>query len=159
VNIDDILTLDRTFCKIDASSRKRALEKVAICLAENQASLNAEQLFSNLIAREKMGSTALGHGIAIPHCRMQGCSDIVGGLFQLNEAIDFDSPDRNKVNLLFVLVVPEEEVSEHLQVLAMLASRFESEGYRQALCSAGTAQELFNAAVQEINPDVKQAHN
>ena len=157
MEIDDILTLDRTHCKIDATSRKRALEKVSDFLAESYPAFNAAQLFASLIAREKMGSTALGHGIAIPHCRMKGCDSIVGGLFQLEEAIDFESPDSSKVNLLFVLVVPEEEVKEHLSALAMLASRFDSEAYRESLLAANTSEELFYAATKNLHLDVKQA--
>lgn len=157
MEIDDILTLDRTYCKIDATSRKRALEKVSDFLAQSYPAFDADQLFANLIAREKMGSTALGHGIAIPHCRMKGCHNIVGGLFLLEEAIDFESPDRTKVNVLFVLVVPEEEVNEHLSALAMLASRFDSEVYRQSLMAAKTSEELFDAATKDIQLDVKQA--
>lgn len=159
MNIDDILTLDRTFCRIGATSRKRALEQVAMKLAANQPTIDAEQLFTSLIAREKIGSTALGHGIAIPHCRMKDCSKIVGGLFLLNDAIDFESPDRSQVNLLFVLIVPEEEASEHLKVLAMLASRFDSEQYREALFAANNAEELFAAAIKDMQAEPKHAQN
>lgn len=157
MNIEDILTPDRTFCKLQASSRKRALEQVSEHLAETIPYFDAKQLFTSLIAREKMGSTALGHGVAIPHCRMKGCTKILGGLFSLNQAIDFESPDRSKTNLLFVLVVPEEEVSEHLTVLAMLANRFDSEAYRQSLFAANTAKALFEAAISNLQPGIKQA--
>ena len=105
MNIEDILTVDRTFCRIEASSRKRALEKISNCLAEDNRSFDSDILFQSLIAREKIGSTAIGHGIAIPHCRMKKCSQVLGGLFTLAEPIDFDSPDRSKINLLFVLIV------------------------------------------------------
>jgi len=158
VNIEDILTADRTFCKIEAASRKRALEEVANKLAETIDGLNAEELFSRLIAREKMGSTALGHGIAIPHCRMAGCSNILGGLVTLSEAIDFEAYDDAKIQVMFVLIVPEEEIDEHLRVLAMLAKRFETDSYREALFSAKDAAALYRAAITDPEPSAKQAN-
>ena len=161
MNIVDILSLERTFCKIRATSRKCALEQVSEYLAANIPFFDADQLFTSLIAREKMGSTALGHGVAIPHCRMKGCDKILGGLFSLDQPVDFESPDRSETKLLFVLVVPEEETSEHLSVLAMLAGRFDSEQYRQSLFEANTAQDLFQAAIatEADQPEAKQAQN
>lgn len=159
MNIEDILTLERTFCKIQATSRKRALEQVAEYLAANIPFFDSEQLFTNLIAREKMGSTALGHGIAIPHCRMQGCDKILGGIFSLDQPIDFESPDRSQTSLLFVLVVPEEETSEHLHILATLASRFDSEPFRQSLFAANSAEDLYRAAIANPQPKAKQARS
>ena len=102
MDIQDILTPERTFCRIKAKSRKRALEQVSEHLSADGSNFDAEQLFSNLIAREKMGSTALGHGVAIPHCRLKGCANILGGLFSLEQPIDFESPDRSQTSLLFV---------------------------------------------------------
>jgi PTS system nitrogen regulatory IIA component len=158
VNIEDILTPDRTFCKIEASSRKRALEEVANKLAATIDGLNADELFSRLIARENMGSTALGHGIAIPHCRMTGCPNILGGLISLSEAIDFEAYDQTKVQVMFVLIVPEEEIDEHLRVLAMLAKRFETDSYRDALFSATDSSALYQAAIASSPPSIKQAN-
>ena len=157
MNIADILTRNRTYCHIQASSRKRALEKVAEHLAADNPNFDAEELFTSLIARERMGSTSLGHGIAIPHCRMKGCANILGGLFSLEQPIDFEAPDHSTTSVLFVLVVPEEEVSEHLTVLATLAGRFDSEDYRQSLFDANTAEALFNAAIAQQQTEVKQA--
>jgi len=158
VNIEDILTIDRTFCKIEATSRKRALEEISNKLAETIDGLGAEELFSRLIARENMGSTALGHGIAIPHCRMAACPNILGGLISLSEAIDFEAHDQTKVQVMFVLIVPEEEIDEHLKVLAMLAKRFETDSYREALFSADDASALYQAAIANPEPSVKQAN-
>lgn len=157
MNIEDILTPDRTLCKIEASSRKRALEEIATQLAEKIDDLSAEDLFSRLIAREKLGSTALGHGIAIPHCRMTGCSNILGGLFSLATPVDFDAFDDVEVGVMFVLIVPEEEIDQHLKVLAMLAKRFEDESYRAALVAAQNSQALYAAAISKPEPEVKLA--
>lgn len=130
-----------------ARSKKRVIEDIATKLAASIESLDAEDIFAKLINREKLGSTAIGHGIAIPHCRLDGCKDIVGGLFTLNEPIEFEAIDDEPVEILFVLLVPTEEVAEHLEVLAMLASRFESEDYRKRLIRATQDKELFENAI------------
>lgn len=157
MKIENILTPERTFCKIEASSRKRALEEISIQLAETIIDLSAEQLFSRLIAREKMGSTALGHGIAIPHCRMTACTDIIGGLVSLSNPVDFGAFDDVNVEVMFVLIVPEDEIDQHLKVLAMLAKRFEDESYRTALFSAQDSNTLYAAAISDPEPEVKLA--
>lgn len=159
MNIEEILTPSRTFCRLDASSRKRALEEVAIKLADLNENLSAEDLFARLIAREKMGSTALGHGIAIPHCRMPGCAEITGVLVSLAQPIDFEAFDQTNVSIMFVLIVPEEEVDNHLKVLAMLAKRFESENYRNALFAAQNDQALYNSAIADTDSGAKQAQS
>lgn len=158
MNIQDILSPERTFCNIEASSRKRALEEIATQLAKTISDVDAEEIFTRLVAREKMGSTALGDGIAIPHCRLNGCPSVLGGLFTLQNPIDFEAFDRTEVQVLFVLLVPEEEVNEHLTVLALLASRFEQATYRRALLAAKDATSLYQTAIADIEPDVKQAH-
>jgi len=130
-----------------ARSKKRVIEDIALKLAASIDSLNAEDIFAKLINREKLGSTAIGHGIAIPHCRLDGCEGIVGGLFTLNEPVEFQAIDDEPVEILFVLLVPTEEVAEHLEVLAMLASKFESAEYRQRLTRATQDNELFQSAI------------
>tara|TARA_R110001592_G_scaffold185680_1_gene429798 strand:+ start:74 stop:553 length:480 start_codon:yes stop_codon:yes gene_type:complete len=159
VNIEDILTPERTFCNLAATSRKRAIEEVAIKLSEVIDDLSAEELFTRLIAREKMGSTALGHGIAIPHCRMPGCTEILGGLVTLEDLVDFEAFDNEKVRVMFVLIVPEDEVDNHLKVLAMLAKRFETETYRNGLVAAKNHRALYDSAIADIEPGARQAQS
>lgn len=157
MEIDNVLAPTRTYCNITASSQKRALEEVALKLADSVDSITAEDIFSRLVSREKLGSTAIGHGIAIPHCRLEGCNEILGGLFTLKEPVDFMAFDDQPVNLLFVLLVPAEEVDEHLQVLAMLAKRFESASYRDHLSRATSDAELYQMAVADPEPKAIQA--
>ncbi|MEX1236958.1 MAG: PTS sugar transporter subunit IIA, partial [Pseudomonadales bacterium] len=110
----------------------------------------AEEIYERLISREKLGTTAIGHGIAIPHCRMNDCNEIVGGLFRLEAPVDFDAFDDEPVHILFVLLVPEVEVDDHLKTLAMLASLFESEAYRSNLLGAEDDRDLYERAIAEI---------
>lgn len=147
MKIDSILTPERTFCNIITRSKKNAIEKAATLIAESMPSLDAHDVFKKLIEREKLGPTALGHGIAVPHCRIEGCDNIVGALFTLNSPVDFAAYDELPVNIMFVLLVPIHEVDNHLKAMAMLAERFESSEYREDLRAASSGQELFESAL------------
>jgi len=155
VNIESVLARERSHCRITAASKKRALEEIAIKLSDSLPEVDAELLFDKLINREKLGTTAIGHGVAIPHCRLDQIKTIVGGLFTLNQAVDFQAFDDELVQVLFVLLVPTEEVDEHLQVLAMLAKRFEANEYRDSLVSATQDEELYQSAIVDLTPEVK----
>jgi PTS system nitrogen regulatory IIA component len=126
-----------------AASRKRALEhaseQIAAALTEGPGS---EQLFDSLLARERLGSTGLGFGVALPHCRLAGLKAPVVALLRLREPVDFESPDGEPVDLLAVLVVPESAHGEHLALLAALAQLLEPEAHRAALRSAADANAL-----------------
>ena len=147
MDIESILAPEHTYCKVRASSKKRVIENIAIQLAETIKGLDAEEIFTNLINREKIGSTAIGHGIAIPHCRLDNCNEITCALFTLDTAIDFRAMDDEEVGILFVLLVPTAETQKHLEVLATLAGKFESETYRKQLASAKDNNELYLRAI------------
>lgn len=148
MNIASILAPERTCVGITAGSKKRAIEQAAIRIAEAQQNLSAQDVYERLISREKLGTTAIGHGVAIPHCRIDACEEIIGGLFKLESPIDFEAFDDEPVSILFVLLVPTEEVDEHLQTLAMLAKNFESDAYRRRLLDADSDQELYDRAIE-----------
>lgn len=147
MNIESILSSQRTHANIVASSKKRAIEEAAIRIADSLEGLTADDIYNSLIAREKLGTTAIGEGIAIPHCRIEGCTEVVGSLFSLEEPVDFEAFDDTGVSVMFVIIVPSEEVDEHLQLLGMLARAFESAPYRDNLRDARTSQELYERAI------------
>jgi len=138
-------------------SKKRAIEEAAGYIAQTLPDLTAAEIYEGLINREKLGTTAIGHGIAIPHCRMDKCGETIGGLFRLSQPVDFAAFDDQPVDIMFILIVPSEEADEHLQTLAMLAERFESAGYRKKLQTAKSDRELYELALQNPMPDAKQA--
>lgn len=144
---DRLLTQDCTHCDLGAASKKRALELAAESIAERNASLDAREVFEALMARERLGSTAVGHGVAIPHCRLDGCTAPLAALVRLAEAIDFDAPDGELVDLLFVLVVPGEANDEHLQLLASAARALNDPAYRAGLREADSDLDLFETAL------------
>ncbi len=144
--MQQFLTPGRTACRVTGVSKKRLLETIAGIIAEDQLSLSQSEVFSQLVAREKLGSTALGKGIAIPHCRMANCSHPLGTLVSLSEPVDFDAPDGQPVDLLFILLVPEETQQQHLDILAGIARLFSQEEFCSALRTAETDEALFQLA-------------
>lgn len=146
-SISNILTPQRTLMGAQCSSKKRLLEFISNFLCEQIEDSQADDIYERLIAREKLGSTAIGEGIAIPHSRLSECTDTLGALFVLQDPIDFDSIDRKPVDIVFVLLVPAEATEQHLQTLSMLAQKFNEEDFRQSLRSAKSSEELFNLAI------------
>ncbi|MDZ7686851.1 MAG: PTS sugar transporter subunit IIA [Gammaproteobacteria bacterium] len=156
MEIRSILTSSRTHSSLAAASKKKAIEEASRQIALDCEDLEAQEIYERLISREKIGTTAIGHGIAIPHCRVDDCEQIVGSLFRLDEPVDFESFDDEPVRILFVLLVPKNEVEDHLETLALLATRFENTSYRQRLFEARDDEELFNEAVADLE-DAKPA--
>ena len=116
LNADKILALHGE----SLHSTKRLFERAAE-LFSDQLGLDSEQIYRALLAREKLGSTAVGEGVAIPHSRIDGCIEPAGCLITLPTGIDFSAPDNQPVDLVFVLLVPKEATQQHLDLLAMLA--------------------------------------
>ena len=147
MNISDILTPERVLVDLKCASKKRALESVSQWLATQMTNFDNKELFNALISREKLGSTGFGDGIAIPHCRLQSCTQVTGALVRLTEGVDFDAIDQQPVDLLFVLLVPVEATDEHLQILATLAGRFGQAEFRESVRQAPDAQAMFEIAI------------
>lgn len=148
MEIASILAPERATCALHAGSKKRIIEMAAEHIAATMPQLEIGSVYRGLIDREKLGSTGIGEGVAIPHCRLADLESIVGGLYVFDEPVDFASPDDQPVSIVFVLLVPEEETSEHLKALAMLAERFQQAAYRESLLSAGNDAELYSRALE-----------
>ncbi|MEH6345513.1 MAG: PTS IIA-like nitrogen regulatory protein PtsN [Bermanella sp.] len=145
-SISDILTLERTQLGAQCSSKKRVIQHVADFLADKIIDAQSDDIYERLINREKLGSTGIGEGIAIPHSRLSECEDTLGALFVLESPVDFDSIDRSPVDIVFVLLVPAEATEQHLQTLSMLAQKFNQESFRDRLRQATSSNELFQIA-------------
>lgn len=141
--LGDILTLPRVNCRITGSSKKKVLEHIAHTIGADDDDLSALPLLKKLIEREQLGSTGLGDGVAIPHCRTASVDTITACLVSLEHAVDFEATDDQDVDLLFALVVPETETSAHLDILAALAKIFSQESARKKLRNAANDTELF----------------
>ncbi|WP_053044536.1 PTS IIA-like nitrogen regulatory protein PtsN, partial [Vibrio cholerae] len=130
------------------SSKKRALEIISE-IAALHTGQNATELFECMLSREKMGSTGIGNGIAIPHARMSDSENAVAVLLQCEEPIEFDSIDNRPVDLLFALLVPEDQCKEHLKTLACMAERLNDKQILKQLRNAASDQELYNIMVNQ----------
>lgn len=125
----------------DCGSKKRVFEQAGL-IFENHNGIARATVFDSLFAREKLGSTGLGQGIAIPHGRIKGLKQAVGAFIRLDAPIPFEAPDGRPVNLLFVLLVPESANELHLQILSELATKFASKHFRESLTLAQEAHEV-----------------
>ena len=145
MNISDIISPDRVICDADVSSKKRVLEQLSDMLASNSAeTLVSQDVVDSLIARERLGSTGIGYGVAIPHGRIKNTDHAIAAFVQLHEGIDYDAADDQAVDLLFALLVPEESTSEHLQLLAQLAEMFSDEAFRDKLRATKDREAIYN---------------
>ncbi|ABA59242.1 PTS sugar transporter subunit IIA [Nitrosococcus oceani] len=124
MQITKLLGSDQVAVGTLASSKKRVLERLSELLARGADNLNATDIFDCLLARERLGSTGLGHGIAIPHARMKGNQHTLAALICLDQGIDFDAVDEQPVDIFCALLVPEESTQIHVQLLARLAEMF-----------------------------------
>lgn len=148
MDLSDILSADRIAVDITASSKKSLLEKAAELLALAPAAADARDIFESLCQRERLGSTALGHGVAIPHGRVPSQQDLAGAFIRLQKAIDFDGPDQEKVDLFLALAVPSACTEVHLQILAEIAKRFSDPERRESMRNASSAQELLQRMIE-----------
>lgn len=144
MNVLDLLSRERVLCGAKAASKKRALELASKLVSETIAtSLTQGEVFDSLVARERLGSTGLGHGVAIPHGRLAALAAPAMAIVQLAEAVDYDAIDRQPVDLVFALVVPKEATEEHLQILAQIAEMLHDADLRDALRRAPSPHELI----------------
>ena len=145
--ISDILQLQQTRCSVKCKSKKSVLELISTIAAEQLKTVKSSIIFDSLIKRERLGSTSIGHGVAIPHGRCQQASNVIATLLQLKKPIDFDQDDQQPVDIIFALIIPEHTKQEHLTILATLAEIFSDTGYRNALRLAQTPSELYQKAI------------
>ncbi|TBU78649.1 PTS IIA-like nitrogen-regulatory protein PtsN [Pseudomonas daroniae] len=151
IRLENILTPGRSLVNVPGGSKKRVLEQIAAVIARDLPDLDGQTIYESLIAREKLGSTGFGNGIAIPHCRLPGCSTPISALLKLNIAVDFDAIDGAPVDLLFVLLVPEAATDEHLELLRQIASMFDREDVRERLRQAQDSESLYQTVVNVQN--------
>ena len=127
--ISDLLSPERIRCDVKSSSKKRLLELISEELARNSDEFTKREIFESLCARERLGSTGLGKGVAIPHGRITGLLQPVCAFIRLEDAIEFDATDGQPVDLAFALLVPEDSTEEHLQVLSQIAELFSDQDF------------------------------
>jgi len=148
MQLSEILSLDCTKSAVQCTSKKRALEMISELVAE-QTGQSSTELFECMLSREKMGSTGIGNGIAIPHASMQSSDKAIAVLIQCESPVEFDSIDNRPVDLLFALLVPDAQCKEHLKTLASMAERLNDKQILKQLRNAQSDQELYNIMVNQ----------
>lgn len=155
-NIAKLVSFDHVICRGSANSKKRVLEVLSDLIVMDDPGLTQMEVFSSFLHRERLGSTALGHGVAIPHGRMNNITEPVGAFLQLKHGVDYDAPDDGKVSLFFALIVPEESVNQHLDLLAQLAKFFSDDVICEGLRGAREPDELYRILTTWTLSDEKQ---
>ena len=153
IQLENILTPGRSLVNVPGGSKKKALEQIANLISREVPDLEQQDVFEALIAREKLGSTGFGNGIAIPHCRLKACSTPVSAVLHLKKPVDFDAIDGAPVDLLFVLLVPEAATDAHLELLRQIASMLDRKDVREKLREASS-----NEALYQVVLDVQNGH-
>ena len=142
-----ILPESQVLVGVEATSKKRAFEEAGL-LFENLHGLSRALITDSLFARERLGSTGLGHGVAIPHGRIKGLKAPMAAVLQLRQAIGFDAPDEQPVGLLIFLLVPEAATQKHLEILSEIAELLSDSGLRERIKAAGSVPELHGLIAQ-----------
>ena len=147
MQISSFLASQRTKAQIPASSKKRVLETLACLLAEGNGELHEDRVFEELVNRERLGSTGLGNGVAIPHCRIAKLDAITGVCISLDEGVDFESIDQKPVDIVFGIMVPEEANDSHLEALSIIAEKFQRSEFIDQLRKADSDSSLYDLLV------------
>lgn len=143
MKLTEILSADRVISGMAVTSKKKALEELSNLLASGAANLGGHEVFASLIGREKLGSTGLGHGVAIPHGRVGGVERSVGAFMRLKHPVDYDAHDGNPVDLVFGMLVPQNATDAHLKHLAAVAEMFSDDAFCTRLRAATDHASLY----------------
>jgi nitrogen PTS system EIIA component len=144
MKISEILSPDCVLSDMDCHSKKDTLDTLAKTIANSDNATSQTEVFDCLIARERLGSTGLGNGIAIPHGRLKNGKKTIAAFIQLETAVDYDAVDKVPVDLLFALIVPEDSTEEHLQTLAKLAEMFSDKNIISKLRQSSSSSEIYS---------------
>lgn len=144
MNITQFLTASNFATNVDCVSKKSALENICLLATQGNSTIKQKDALNALIEREKLGSTAIGYGVALPHARIEGLDKPLAALIHLAHPINFDSPDDEPVDLLFGLLIPIEHTEEHLKILSKLAELFSVKSFREQLRQAKTNDDLYH---------------
>ena len=145
--VKDILTPEQVVWKSEITSKKKALELASEVLSGNLSNLNSQDIFESFLVREKLGSTSLGYGVALPHGRLSKTNKTSGAFLLFDKGVDYDADDKIPVDLIFAMLVPENSTEEHLKLLAQLAEMFSNEEFRQSLRNASDSTSLYELIV------------
>ena len=143
MTISTLLSPERVFINSDITSKKRLLEFIANQVSD-QYQLTQSTLYNNLLDRERLGSTGLGKGFAVPHARLADLENAIGLFIKLENPINFEAPDNQPVDLVFTIIIPDHATDQHLQTLSALAKVFSQASVCEAIRKANSCDEVVN---------------
>jgi PTS system nitrogen regulatory IIA component len=143
MNIANLLAPERIRAGAEATSKKRTLELLSELLTGDAGDPETRNVLESLISRERLGATGLGRGVALPHARVASVTQPMAALVRLDDAVDFDAIDKQRVDLLFALLVPEDSTDEHLRLLRSLAEMFRDTEFCEELRASQTPDEMY----------------
>ncbi len=141
MTISALLSPQKIFLDIEVSSKKKLLELIANIVAD-QTKLAESSIYNNLLNRERLGSTGLGQGFAVPHARLENLEQTIGCFFRLKYPVNFEAPDNQPVDLVFTIIIPQEATEEHLIILSSLAGIFSQVDVCEAIRNASSRDEI-----------------
>ncbi|MGZ3159290.1 MAG: PTS sugar transporter subunit IIA [Burkholderiaceae bacterium] len=145
-NLAKILSKNNVVLGLEVSSKKRAFEQAGL-IFENNYGIARSLVSDNLFARERLGSTGLGHGVAVPHGRIKGLKEPLAAFVRLAEPIPFESPDGQPANLLIFLLIPDNVTQQHLEILSEIAEMFSDDAFRNELTNDPEPASVFSRIV------------
>lgn len=148
MKLPDIIEENNIIPELKAKDKKGVLEELAEVISSHEPSIDKGALVKVLVERERLGSTGIGDGVAIPHGKMNGVSRPIISFGRSRQGLDFDSMDGQPAHLFFLLIAPEDSSSVHLQVLAKIAKILKNRDFRKKLMETGTKKELYQTIVQ-----------
>ena len=149
MNIQALVSLDRTECAVQCNSKKRIIEIISEIAAETNAEIQKEDALNALLSREKMGSTGIGNGIALPHGRLANLSNVTAVVVTTPPAIAFDAIDDKPVDIFFAILVPENQTEGHLQTLATIAGKLSQKSIVKTIRNAESKEQVIAALCDE----------
>ena len=149
MKITDFLTIDTIIPALNQDEKNNVLEELANLLSTGRSSLNKERVLEVLLERERISTTAIGEGVAIPHGKLAGVDRVLGAFARSPEGVDFASLDGGPTHLFFALIAPENAAADHLKALARISRLLKDEAFRRRLMAGQSAEELFTIIAEE----------
>ena len=157
VRVSDVLNKDFIIPELEATEKREALDEMVSYLSSKVDGLNREQLLELLLEREKLGSTGIGHGVAIPHAKVKGIDSVLVAFGRSKKGLDFSSMDNKPVHLFFLILAPEKSTVTHLKVLSGISRLLKDKAFRENLQKAGDREEIYSTIVEEDDKVFKGA--
>lgn len=149
MKLSNILDLNDVIANLKTSNKNNVIEELVDVLVENRPSLNKNELIDVLVERERLGSTGIGDGVAIPHGKYSGVNQPIISFGRSIKGVDFNSMDAQPVHIFFLLVAPEDSASIHLKALARIAKILKNNSFKRKLMEAATREEIYQIIIQD----------